>query len=76
LAAGLAGLVAGLAVVAAAGFLLGGAFLRAAGGGVMGCNSTKTGLGTKRAPVGSASLVGSRLSSEAAVIRTGTVCGR
>ena len=56
------------------GFFFAGAGLRAATGGDPGCNSTKTGFGTRRGAVTSASLLGSRGSVEATT-RTGTVCG-
>jgi hypothetical protein len=76
LAAGLAGL-AGLA--AAAGLAVEGrfaaGFLRAAGGGPTRRNSTKTGFGTSRGVPASASPGAFWFSSDAPVIRTGTVCG-
>ena len=61
---------------AGAGFFGAGAdFRRAAGGGAIACNSTNTGLGTRRAGAVSPSVAGSRESEEGDTTRTGTVCG-
>lgn len=63
----------GAGLGAAFGFFLGAGFLCAAGGGATGCNCTNTGFGTSRGASGS--LLGSRLLSDGATTRTGTVCG-
>src|SRR4051812_34171165 len=51
-------------------------FLWAAGGAApAGCNSTKTGFGTRRGACDSASAPGTREPSAGVTNRTGTVCG-
>ena len=62
----------GAGLGAAFGFFFG-AGLCAGAGGPAGCNWTNTGFGTSRAASGS--LLGSRVLSEGASTRTGTVCG-
>jgi hypothetical protein len=62
----------GAGLGAAFGFFFG-AGLCAGAGGPAGCNWTNTGFGTSRAASGS--LLGSRVLSEGATTRTGTVCG-